>query len=332
MDAVTVNERSAHQGTPIQFHFQPFGIEKNEFAVEKALGDGPKRRYLVGIASGVKIDGHGERMTDNCIKSFMDQANSGDILLYPDLHGIRASQDIGILHKAAIQPDGDWRVEFRLYDDADGIGTVKKETIEDTWKQSVGAPPYTRPRQKGFSIEGYIPDESIVSMEKSSTGAYGRRVIDNVLLDGVVLVPRPAYKDGIANAVYKALGELPPWQEEKIRGDLRSNLSKSLEARELTDSYFRTRWEVNDALDDEIRKIMTGPAVNKGLQLGILFDEYKPIMIDLIQKSQSVFQAEDGDSSKIVKSADGTSKLEIYKALYANLLRLSKNIKARRNV
>ena len=80
----------------IQFHFLPYKLDEKKFAIEKADDDGKKRRYLCGIASGLKIDEHGERMTKKCIDSFMKQANSGEILLYPDAHGIKATEDVGL--------------------------------------------------------------------------------------------------------------------------------------------------------------------------------------------------------------------------------------------
>ena len=201
----------------IAFHFHPFEYDSKSHVIEKSI-DGVKKRYLKGVSSGIKIDGHGERMTEKCIKSFMDQANSGDVLLYPDIHGIKQSEDIGILTKASVSPIGDWETEYKLYDESDGVGQNKLEVIDTIWKQLNGIAPYSKPLQKGFSIEGFIPDAGV---QMSQTG---KRVIDNVELDGVVLVPRPAYQDSVANAVYKALGELPPWQVNKVQKNLNNKL------------------------------------------------------------------------------------------------------------
>ena len=49
---------------------------------EHTDSEGKKRRYLKGCSSGMKVDGHGERMTKNCIKNMQEQAKSGNILLY----------------------------------------------------------------------------------------------------------------------------------------------------------------------------------------------------------------------------------------------------------
>ena len=131
----------------ISFHFHPKDFTSGGHAVEKADG-GKKRRYLAGISSGVKIDAHDERMTPKCVKSFMDQANSGTILLYPDIHGIKASKDIGILTKAEVLPNGDWHCEFRLYDEMDDVDSESVQTANKIWKQINGMPPYKKPLQK----------------------------------------------------------------------------------------------------------------------------------------------------------------------------------------
>lgn len=134
---------------------------KGATTIERAHND-VKHRYIKGIASGTRVDQHGERLTQHCIDSIASQCNRGDILLYPDVHGIKASQDIGILSDFRVDPTGDWVVEFRLYDDTDNIDKASLEIADKLWKQLNGLSPYRKPRKKGFSIEGYIPDEGLV--------------------------------------------------------------------------------------------------------------------------------------------------------------------------
>lgn len=265
---------------PIKFHFQPFKIEDKLHVAEKSV-DGTKRRYLKGIASGMRVDAHGERLTPNCIKDIQSQAMSGDILLYPDVHGIRGTDDIGILENSEISPDGDWIIEPRLYDLVDNVGSNTLERVDKLWRQLNGYPPYTTPKQKGFSIEGYIPDEGILEMSDD-----GRRVIDKVILDGVVVVPRPAYTTSIANAIYKALGEVPPGQLEKVK-----NIFKSLATtEELTNNYFKKKFHFQDVLENEIERVMNTLSLpDKPTVLKSLFEGYQETMIDLILKSKGVF-------------------------------------------
>jgi len=329
----------AISGTPISFPFHP--LERSSYAVEKSDSGGHKRRYLTGISSGVRLDLQGERMTEKCIKSFMSQANSGDILLYPDSHGIKASEDIGILEKGAVK-DGDWYTEFRLYDESDGIGANKAEQINTIWKQINGVKPYKKSRPRGFSIEGFIPDGSILSAEPDNYGNLKKRVIDDVKLDGVLLVPRQAYPEGRANpvyktmtiehAVYKALGEITPQFADKIKKDFQVSINGILTAEKQENEYFRSRWDIGEAVDKAIERIMKSPKYDKRNQLNVVFDEYKTIMTDLILKSESLFQSEGGpviDNINPYGKAVDMSKTDIFKCLLSEMEKLSKIMEAR---
>jgi hypothetical protein len=310
----------------ITFGFHPYDIANKNHCIEKADITGEKRRYLTGISSGVKIDAHNEKMTEKCIKSMMEQANSGMVLLYPDVHGIRASEDIGKITTAKILEDGDWYTEYQLYDESDGIGAVKAEKINTIWAQSLGLPPYDRPLQKGFSIEGYIPDDAILSAEVDNYGNMRNRIIDDVKLDGVCLVPKQAYKPAIATAIYKALGEITPYRADKIRKDIKGELKQILDSEKIENEYFKRRWDLMDALDRSIEKIMTSNTPDKTNQLDIIFDEYKTIMVPLIIQSESVFtKTENSEPDENISSVYGDtasksiSKIDLFKSLSSQL-------------
>lgn len=314
----------------IKFHFHPYDYDNSNHTISKEEEDGLKRKYLVGVSSGLLVDAHGERMTEKCIKSFMDQANSGEILLYTDVHGIRSTEDIGVLSKAEIKENGDWFTEYKLHDKKDGIGDFKAEKIEVIWNQLNGLPPYKKPRQKGFSVEGLIPTSSIIT---GSDGEVKRSVLDDVILDGVVLVPRPAYKDSIATAIYKALGETTPERVESIK----FTLKEVLEQEEIEDKYRSLKWRYQDALEETIEKIMTKKNTNKEEELDIIFDEYKSMMISLILQSQRSFVddqsfVEDIEGSlqppSLIKDLNSNSKLELYKSLLSELKNFSKLMEA----
>lgn len=273
----------AEEQKRIAFHFHPFHYQDHGHAIEKEEG-GVRKRYLEGVASGPRIDEHGERMTERCIKSFMEQANSGDILLYADMHGFKATEDIGILKGAEILGDGDWHISSSLYDESDGVDTRAVEIAGKLWKQINGLPPYTRPRQKGFSIEGFVPDDGILKAD-----GQGRRILDNVMLDGVVVVPRPAYKDSIAHAVYKALGENAPWVVDGFQDSIRSRLREKLAEDEVKESYYRRKYQIEDLFEQQLAEIMCSDVPDRGQLLEIAFDEYKALMIELILQSEMVF-------------------------------------------
>lgn len=260
----------------ISFFYNPYRIEDMAHVVEKD-DNGKRRRYLLGVASGPAIDGHGERITEKAIKSFHQQANSGDILLYADKHGVNYTDDIGILTKSNIDGNGDWNVEYRLYDNADNVGPNTLERADKLWKQINGLPPYKTPKQKGFSIEGFIPEGGITQMSGD-----GRRVIDEVQLDGCVVVPRPAYKTSIATAVYKALEGGSPFDVKKA---MRDSLRPTMEG-----NFYRERYYIQDSLEDSIEKIMFDSSIiDKQSYLDDLMEVYKETMIQTVMKYEDYF-------------------------------------------
>ena len=310
-------------GKEIKFHFHPKDFETKGHCIEKTEeGRERKRRYFVGISSGIKVDAHGERMTNNCIKSFQDQAATGQVLLFPDIHGIKESEDIGFLAKAEILPSGDWYTEYGLWDEEDDIGAYKAEKINTLWKQVNGFPPYKKPRQKGFSIEGIIPDENLLMSD-----GQGRGILDNVLLDGVLLVPRPAYKDSIATAIYKALNETSPERKESLKTSLVQNIEKE----KLENAFYKNKWDYQDALERTIEKIMKNPSANKQEELNFVFDEYKQLMTQLIMNSASVFvEEQDQEAGEMIEDntvvrSDNT-KIVLYKSLLTELKKLQKSM------
>lgn len=269
----------------ISFHYSPFNFDKGDHAVEKSDSNGVKHRYLQGVASGSKIDGTGERITENAIKGMQSQAESGEILLYADRHDVRYTEDIGKLVESKILVNGDWFCTFMLYDASHGVGEKTLETIDKLWKQVNGLPPYEKKRQMGFSVEGYISDGGILKMETD-----GRRVIDEVILEGVITTPRPAYQDSIATAVYKALDEQPPWM---IKKSISSTLLSKIEAEKSQDNFYKISWRLRDALDEEIEKIMSQNMEGQEVDaLSVLFDEYKNLMIPSILENRKMFNNE----------------------------------------
>lgn len=304
----------------ISFHFRQYDFENSGHAVYKDTGNGFKRRYLIGVSSGLNTDAHGERMSEKAIKSFLEQANAGEILLYPDVHGIKDSEDIGILTKAEILENGDWYTEYRLYDEYDEVGPSKLEKIDTIWKQMNGLPPYGKPRQKGFSIEGSIPEESVLYGE---TENLKQGILDAVNLDGVVLVSKPAYQDSIATSIYKALGQTTPGRKKSLQ----ESLTQNIEEEEEEENYYRLKWKIHDALESSIERVMRKNNNNKEQELNILFDEYKVILTDLILKSERIFAGEHDDSEDIDESQQigkEASKLDVLKSLSVELKKYKK--------
>jgi len=89
----------------------------------------------------------------------------------------------------------------------------------------------------GFSIEGIIPEDGIIKSAKGET------ILDNILLDGVILVPRPAYETSIANGVYKALGVISPWVAKKTENLAKSTFSQILNEKKAESKFWDTKYE-----------------------------------------------------------------------------------------
>jgi len=324
-DVTTLEEKRIR----IPFHIHPYKFEQGLHAVEKAdtSNGGVKRRYLVGITSGMKIDGHGERMTKACIDYMQEQAKSGSILLYEGQHGVTFTEDIGKLVDSEVTPTGEWITTYRLYDALDGFpeGSDKLNRADTLWKQVNGFPPYVdektgapRPLQKGFSIEGYIPDNGILSVSET-----GQRVINRVLIDGSLVTPRPAYTDSVITAVYKALDELQPDRRNYVSDNIRGKFLRKIETEKQKDSYYQQRFKLEEALNDAIDEIMVN-GVQSIDRLNILFDEYKAVVIPLIMQHGAIFYnpaqpAQPQAGSVVHMSKAGRERLRVLKSIEGQL-------------
>jgi hypothetical protein len=166
---------------------------------------------------------------------------------------------------------------------------------------------------------------------KDEDGNVTKRVIDDVLLDGVVLVPRPAYQASVAQAVYKALGEMEPEKKERVRKGLQESLEAQVKDKETENAFYKRRWEIGDALDENIRKIMSKDTPDKMERLDMLFEEYKNLMVKLILSSEAIFSGgeETDEDSEPYGNTAKPSKLEVLKALQCEFKKLKKALEAR---
>ena len=148
----------------IPFHCHPYGFEKKLHAVTKDDGEGRQRRYLVGITSGMKTDGHGERMTKRCVDKMQTQAKSGEVLLYEGQHGVNYTNDIGRLVESDITEAGDWITTYRLYDTFDGFaeGSSTLEKADKLWRQTINLLSLARIKQLCNRVQLAHKSESFV--------------------------------------------------------------------------------------------------------------------------------------------------------------------------
>lgn len=244
-----------------------------QFVMKGQVLDRP-RRYLGGVSSGLAEDAHGERMTKTAIDSFMEQANSGDILLYPDVHKIRKSNDIGILEKAQILDNGDWWTEYRLYDEQDldpNLHNTKLATIDTLWRQLRGDKPYKNPHRFGFSIEGKTSENGIISTPMN-------KAINEVMLDGVVMVPEPAYRTSVAQAIEKAL--------DGVFVSKGNSISSRLIQDESMDDLYEKRYQIEHAFNDLVAECLERGGSYE--ELARYFDDYRDSMIPILMQTSGV--------------------------------------------
>lgn len=314
----------------ISFHLHPYQFDKRTHAVLKSDNLGRKRRYIMGVTSGMKTDGHGERMTKPCIDYMHEQAKAGTILLYEGQHGVTFTDDLGILVESYVTPMGEWVTEYRLYDEFDNF-TPNSRTVERAdklWRQITGAPPYVdeegnpRPLQKGFSIEGYIPLGCILHMDENG----GQRVIDRVEIDGVLVTPRPAYEDSMITAVYKALGEMPPYLPAIVAREIRKSLQERISLGRKSRNYYAQRSELDDYFNDAIEEIIrNGREIEQ--RLDILFGEYSGVLKKLLLENVDILGPSDG-TQKPVNTGESyrDQYISVIKNVQGTLMRYANHI------
>jgi hypothetical protein len=313
------------EGRKISFWFTPYKEDEGLHIIEKESDEGIKRRYLKGITSGIRMDGHGERMTEECIKGMQEQANNGEILLYESPHGVNFMNDIGRLDKSEVLPNGDWLTMYRLYDEMDGFepGSRTLEQADKLWRQLNGIAPYEKKKQIGFSIEGTIPDEGILEMDEA-TGVRTR--INAVDLDGVIVTPKPSYRTSVAAAVRKALDELSPESKQNVGDRIRNRFQEMIDDEEAKQTYYSKKWKLEDAKDESIEDI-----VKKGIQvrdrLETLFSEYSKMMIQLILENEKAWKKEETEEEAV--SLVKSKRLHFLKSIEKQLAEFNRVIKDR---
>lgn len=275
----------ASKKRPIKFNFHPYKFsEDRRFYVEKEE-EGIKRKYLVGIASGLKVDGQGERMTKNCINNMHKQVNSGDLLIFDSPHGVAGTDDIGIIIKSEVTPLGDWVIEARLYDVLDGFreDSITLQKISKLWKQLRGIKPYRKPAKKGFSVEGYIPDGGIKSMTDD-----GKRTVDDIVLKGAIVTSIPAYRDSVITAVHKALDELIPEEKKALKKSVFDKLSDKLNSGDAGQNFYLQYYGIQDLFQDILEEVLRNPQKLDD-RLNTVFEPYKRIVSELLKRNINMF-------------------------------------------
>ena len=169
---------------------------------ERIDSDGESHMYIQGLASGVGLDHHGERMAKSAIQAFAKAVSdgtylpNGDLSLIPLRSGHRKEWDdiLGYVTKAEIDDDYNLWIEAELDDSS--------STARDLFKKLQRPPRSGRPLQLGLSVGGkikkanYVWDETVKSRVKT---------IEDVLLREISVVGSPAYPTAYVEALEKSI-------------------------------------------------------------------------------------------------------------------------------
>jgi HK97 family phage prohead protease len=168
--------------------------------------DGVTHMYIAGLASGVGLDHHGERMAKSAIDAFAKAVEegvylpNGELSLIPLRSGHRKEWDdiLGYVTKAEIDSDYNLWIEAELDETS--------STARDLFAKLNAPPQPKKPLQLGFSVGGKIKK---AGFELDATTKSRVRVIEDVLLREISVVGSPAYPTAYVEALEKSVN----WDE-----------------------------------------------------------------------------------------------------------------------
>ncbi|TGN00361.1 hypothetical protein EHR03_13105 [Leptospira mayottensis] len=298
--------------TPSQVYKVQFDILPASAATRKALHprrdpiancttikkdvSGRERRYLIGTSSGPKRDAHKDTMSEKCIKGFQQQSLDKTILLvHPHTDNLIENQ-IGILDKSAIDQDGEWKTQFRLFDkyDLEDNPEFSKTIVEKAnqfWMMIRGEGAYIKPtRISQFSIQGLLREEDV---SKTNNGT----VINWIELDAIAAITKGAYPQNDFLTVEKVLTQFIK------KGELQDAIIQGQKTRDL----YEDNWNVESEFRDQLRKIIESKdsSDQKKDKISNLFDEYKQLTMELFEKYDYEFPDDENQKSADLTSATG---------------------------
>jgi hypothetical protein len=169
--------------TPLADLDQDFEVQG---AITKTWADDDGHRYIQGVVSGVEEDRDGERVSEDCIKSMVDQVRKG-----------------GVVATASHQQD--WLSTFgeavEAYHDSDTGEMIGKVRLPPKGSDPVADKAWDTVSKGslGWSIGGKLRG---AFFEKTELGKR-RKVLDRVALKHFCLTDRPAYGPSFAEIVGK---------------------------------------------------------------------------------------------------------------------------------
>ncbi len=257
----------------------------------KAAGT-TKRRYLVGVASGPEVDRHRQQMTAETIQNFHNSALTGQVLLYCKKHDVEMLSDVGILTKSEVDGNGEWVVEFRLFDELDeNIARDNLEMANQLWAKINGDAPYVQATESGFSIEAF---------GAKKMGLNGREEYHIKEIDRVLVVDKPAYANSVITPVEK--------EKNQNQGSdiLRQRLEVQQKKEEDESAFYSKEWELTSAFKKEMELLARSGASNIAELIKDLATEYGQLMGELVIKHPDAFIDVDEEVETVSDKAPDT--------------------------
>jgi len=182
--------------------------------------DGVSHMYIAGLASGVNLDYHGEKMAKSAIHAFAKAIEEGiylpdgELSLIPLRSGHRDEWDdvLGYVTKAEIDSDFNLWIEAELDEDS--------STARDLFTKLNSPPRPNKPLKLGFSVGGKIKK---ASYDWDETIKARVKVIEDVLLREISVVGSPAYPTAYVEALQKSV----KWDELSQEQVQESNMTQT---------------------------------------------------------------------------------------------------------
>ena len=158
--------------------------------LSKAVVDDRGDWWLVGIASGPRLDLQNERCSPRALEMMRQAIVSGQIPLRKS-HWGDWDEEMGFLREGSIDPAGDLEIRVWLDKDMDYCKTLKRRLDGEPAKG-------VAPRKLGLSMGGRVTEWFL---EPGPTSSQFVRVLDAIELDHVCVTSAPAYPGALIDGL-----------------------------------------------------------------------------------------------------------------------------------
>lgn len=170
---------------------------KYTIPISKALSSPDGELYLEGIASGIEVDEHGDKMTPEAIVDFTHQIHKaiedGSPIAFTEKHDEdNVFRDLGDIVDGYINDRFQLGIRVKLNPDNPASVLLFKDI--------------SKGKKHGMSIKGIAPDTAVTREFDSGLGRFVR-TISKVILTSVGRTSSPSYTPSFGSVISKALSE-----------------------------------------------------------------------------------------------------------------------------